>query len=107
MALHSGAQSLQSEHLGQLLPTVNGAALSQARRDKEAGSGDWWKVKHGGFGVRGRHDIFSRKGCTTGAVMFSVSGVVEEVDKDVVSHTDVWAGVDGLAPDLADLYREG
>ena len=69
------------------------------------GAGDWWKVEHGGFGVRGRHGIFSRKGCTTGAATFSVSGVVEEVDKDVVNlvwafatslvvnHTDAWAWV--------------
>ena len=49
------------------------------------GAGDWWKVESGGFGVRGRHGIFSRKGCTTGAATFSVSGVAEEVDKDVVS----------------------
>ena len=83
------------------------------------GAGDWRKVEHGGFGVRGRHGIFSRKGCTTGAATVSVSGVAQEVDMDAVScarafvtslvasHTDAWAGFDGSAPDLADLCREG
>ena len=39
--------------------------------------------------------------------MLSVSCARAFATSLVVSHTDAWAGVDGSAPDLADLYREG
>ena len=67
---------------------INGAGLSQglfgAGGDGEVchGVGDWLKVEHGGFEVRA--DMASRARDASAAT-FSVSGVAEEVDKDVVS----------------------
>ena len=95
ITLHSAVTSVGAPRA--TVATVNGAALSQARRDKEAKYAELvtsercrlvvvaLKVEHGGFGVRGRHGIFSHKRRTTGAATLSVSGLAEEVDKDVVS----------------------
>ena len=39
--------------------------------------------------------------------MLSVSCARPFATSPVVGQCDAWAGVDGSAPDLADLYREG
>ena len=88
--------------IGQTAATVNGAALSQARRDKEAKyselvasercrfvvvaleTGGRWSTEALEF-VADMASSRARKGCTTGAATFRVSGVAEEVDKDAVS----------------------
>ena len=116
--------------------TVNGAALLQARRDKEAKyaelvtsercrlvvvaleTGGRWSTEALEFVA----DLASSRARDAPPVlrrsaflawrkrwtrMLSVSCARAFATSLVVSHTDAWAGVDGSAPDLADLYREG
>ena len=88
-------------HLGQPLPTVNGAALTQARRDKEAKYAELVRNERcrlvvvaletgGRWGTEALEfvaDMASSRARDAPPVLatLSVSCVAEEVDKDVVS----------------------
>ena len=116
--------------------TVNGAALTQARRDKEAKYAELVRNERcrlvvvaletgGRWGTEAlefvadmasswardappvlRRSAFLawRKRWTR---MLSVSCARAFATSLVVGQCDAWAGVDGSAPDLADLYKEG
>ena len=123
---HSGAQSLRGasdksyhRQLGQR-SQVRRAGGERTVPTCRGGDGVWRKVEHGGFGVRGRRGTSSGKGRPPAlrrsaflawrkrwTRMLSVSCARAFATSLVTSHTDAWAGVDGSAPDLADLYREG
>ena len=116
--------------------TVNGAALSLARQDKEAKyaelvASERCRLVVVALETRGRWstealefvaDMASSRARDAPPVlrrsaflawqkrwtrMLSVSCARAFATSLVVSHTDAWAGVDGSAPDLADLCREG
>ena len=69
--------------------------------------GKRWKVGHRGLGVCGRHGVFSGKDAQRflrGGGQGHAPGRSVSL---VVGQRDAGAGVDGSAPDLVDLHREG
>ena len=117
-----GHHTQERSDLGQPLP-VNGVALTQARRDKEAKYAELVRNERcrlvvvaleveGGaqrpwsswqtwppLGQGTHHRCCDAQRSVPCARAFATSLVMGQCN--------VWAGVDGLAPDLADLYREG
>ena len=102
--------------------TVNGAALTQARRDKEAKYAELVRnercrlvvvaLKTGGrWGTEALEfvaDMASSRARDAPPVVRRSAFLARAFAASlVVGQRDAWAGVDGSAPDLADLYREG
>ena len=102
--------------------TVNGAALTQARRDKEAKYAELVRnercrlvvvaLKTGGrWGTEALEfvaDMASSRARDAPPVVRRSAFLVRAFAASlVVGQRDAWASVDGSAPDLVDLYTEG